>query len=331
MDTRQFLISPYPSRPSAPWKVEIRASFAGRKIRRFCETEAEAWSVAEELVEKIRAKGVESLRDESATMTMRAACVAFKARHAKKSKSHSDKVNQICDMLEKKFPTVAVSPAELDRWFSGLPGTETTRAMFFRYARMFFRWSNRMGYIQRDPSAALDAPKAAVGRNILTVDQMRAVLSVKMDNWLLACILLGGFAGLRTEELLRMDWEDIDLKAEEIHIRPGVMKDSGGFFERIVDFTEPLSRRKDALTGKGKLVPVTSRLFHYARGAVAGALEWPTWPDNCLRHSFATYHLARSLDPGKTAYQMGHSSPAMVRRVYAVPARRADGAAWWTI
>jgi len=331
MDNKQFLISPYPARPNSPWKVEIRASFAGKKIRRFCETEAEAWSVAESLVEKIRLKGVSSLREVGASAPMAGACRKFLLRQEKKSKSHKDKAAQICKMLQKKFPLVDVSPSELDGWFTSLPGSETTRAMFFRYARMFFRWAHRMGYIQRDPSAALDCPRAAVGRNILTPDQMRAVLSVKMDNWLLACILLGGFAGLRSEELLRMNWEDIDLKAEEIHIRPGVMKDSGGFFERIVDFTEPLSRRKDALTGKGKLVPVTSRLFHYARGVVAMSLEWDGWPANCLRHSFATYHLARSLDPGKTAYQMGHSSPAMVRRVYAVPARRADGEAWWAI
>lgn len=331
MDNGRFIISPYPARPLSPWKVEIRASFAGKKIRRFCGSEAEAWTVAEALVEKIRTKGVDSLGGEEASMTMRAACSAFKARHEKKSKSHSDKVKEICGMLEKKFTLVAVSPAELDRWFTSLPGSETTRAMFFRYARMFFRWAHRMGYIQRDPSAALDCPRAAVGRNILTVDQMRTALSVKMDNWLLACILLGGFAGLRSEELLRMDWADIDLKAGEVHIRPGVMKDSGGFFERIVDFTEPLSRRKKALKGKGKLVPVTARLFHYARGAVATSAGWDGWPANCLRHSFATYHLAVSRDPGKTAHQMGHSSPAMVRRVYAVPARRADGAAWWAI
>lgn len=234
-------------------------------------------------------------------------------------------------MLETKFALVAVSPGQLDAWFTALPGTETTRAMFFRYTRMFFRWAHRMGYIERDPSAALDAPKAAVGRNILTVEQMKAVLSLEMDNWLRACVLLGAFAGLRTEELLRMEWDDIDTKAGEIHIRPGVMKDSGGFFERIVDFTDPLSRRVEVFTGEGKLVPVTSRRFHYARAALAKALEWETWPDNCLRHSFATYHLATSRDPGKTAYQMGHSSPAMVRRVYAVPARRADGAAWWAL
>ena len=330
MDNRHFIVSPYTARRSTPWKVQVRASFAGKKICRFCQSEAEAWTVGEELVAKIRAKGADGLTEKTG-LSMRSACDTFITRQASKSRSHRDKVREICGMLSKRFPLVCVSPGDLDAWFCGLPGTETTRAMFFRYTRMFFRWAHRMRFVEHDPSAALDAPKASIGRNILTVEQMRSVLSVEMDNWTRACVLLGAFAGLRTEEMLRMDWSDIDTEAGEIHIRPGVMKDSGGFFERIVDFTEPLNRRKEAFSGTGKLVPVTSRRFHYARKALALALGWPIWPDNCLRHSFATYHLAMSHDPGKTAYQMGHSSPAMVRKVYAVPARRADGAAWWAL
>lgn len=331
MDNRHFTVSAYPSRPASPWKVEIRASFAGKKIRRFCGSEAEAWTVAEALVEKIRLKGVGSLEESESSMSMRAACAAFVPRHKAKSASHRAKIVAVCGMLEKKFPSVAVSPRELDAWFSGLPGSETTRAGFFRYVRMFFRWAHRMGYVARDPSAALDAPKAAVGRNILTVDQMKALLKQEMPPWLRAAFLLGAFAGVRSEEIRRMDWEDIDTAAGEIHIRPGVMKDSGGFFERIIDFTDPLARRKGAFTGSGKLVPVVTKTFHLHRAEVARRAGIEPWPANCLRHSFATYHLAMSRDPGKTAYQMGHSSPAMVRRVYAVPARRADGAAWWAI
>jgi len=47
--------------------------------------------------------------------------------------------------------------------------------------------------------------------------------------------------------------------------------------------------------------------------------------------SFATYHLGRCCNAGLTAFQMGHTSPKMVQRVYAVPAVRADWKAWWKI
>jgi integrase len=326
-----FNVSPYPARALTPWKMEIRATWAGKKIRRFCETEADAWALGAELVDKIRRDGLNSLDQQTTGMPMKAACQAFTGQQAATSKSHRDKTAQICRMLMEKFPAVTVTPAELAAWFAKLPGSETTRAMYYRYVRMFFRWARRMRFVDDDPSEVIKAPRATAGRNVLTVEQMTKVLEVPMAPWMRACMLLGAFAGIRTEELLRMDWKDIDTKTGEIEIRPGVGKDTGGVLERITDFTDPLSRRKDQLKGKGKLVPGTAREFHYARTDIAQALGWQDWPDNCLRHSFATFHLAHSKNAGKTAYQMGHTNPAMVQRVYAVPARKADAAAWWAI
>ena len=331
LSSNAFIVAPYPARPNTPWKVEVRAAFAGKKIRRFCGTEAEAWSVGMELVRQIRQHGICSLGKAHAGVPMKNACETFAAHQKAASRSHRDKVDQMCRMLVGAFSTVQVDPAKLSEWFNTLPGTETTRAMYYRYMRMFFRWAAKMQFLDRDPSEVIRPPKAAVGRNILAPQQMVDLLAVDTTGWMRACLLLGGFAGLRTEELMRMDWADIDVAAGEIEVRRGVMKDSGGFAERIVDFTDPLRRRIDQLTGEGKLVPVTPRDFHYTRRVIAQQLGWASWPDNCLRHSFATYHLATTKNAGKTAFQMGHTNPSMVQRVYAVPAKKADAAAWWSI
>lgn len=330
-NTKNFIVAPYPANPSAPWKLELRASFAGRRVKRFFVSEAVAYAAGLEMVQKVQSRGVDGLQPDTG-VPMAMLCETFVDRQRSKSKSHQDKARQICGMLRQRFVTVDVSAAELESWFVRLPGSETTRAMFYRYTRMFFRWAHRMGYVARDPSAALDAPKAAVGRNILTAGQMKAVLALEMPQWMEACILLGGFAGLRTAELLRMEWADVDATKGEIHIRPGVGKDTGGFLERIVNFTPPLARRKERFQVEGKLVPVSARVFHLARKELARSADLGLdWPDNCLRHSFATYHLAKSKNAGVTAFQMGHTNPSMVQRVYAVPAVRADQAAWWAI
>ena len=326
-----------PSRAKSPWKLEIRTSFAGRKVRRFFETEGGAFNAGAEIVKKIRSKGVSSLNEREGGVSMKTACAAFRARHEGKSKSHKDKVGQICDMLQARFALAAVSPAQLESWFSTLPGSDTTRAMFYRYLRMFFGWAHRLELIQKNPIGAIDCPSAKPSRNILTPDQMKAVLEMDLADWMLATVLLGGFAGLRTIEIARMDWSDIDASTGEIHIRPGVGKDAGGFDQRIVNFTEPLTRRGEWLEKtsvkfhRGRIMPVALRAFHKERQALALALKWQSWPDNCLRHSFATYHLARSKNPSLTAFQMGHTSPAMVQRVYAVPACRSDYESWFAI
>lgn len=326
-----FSVTPFPSRKRTPWKLEIRASFAGRKVRRFCGTEAEAWTLGAQLVDAIRSHGLSSLETQRAGLPMQSACAAFEAQQKGMSLSHTNKTAQICRMLREAFPVVEVTPAEISAWFAKLPGSETTRAMYYRYVRMFFRWAKKMRFVESDPSEVLRAPKAAVGRNFLTPAKMSELLGAEMPAWMRACLLLGAFAGIRTEELMRMEWQDIDTEAGTVEVRPGVMKDSGGFLERIVDFTAPLEKRKAELKGEGKLVPIRQRDFHHLRDAIVAKLKWPGWPDNCLRHSFATYHLAESKNAGKTAYQMGHTSPSMVLRVYAVPARKADAAAWWAI
>ena len=178
---------------------------------------------------------------------------------------------------------------------------------------------------------AVPAPKTSPGRNILKPDQMRALLELELPDAVRAYLLLGGFAGLRTEEMLRMDWASVDCKTGQIHVAPGVMKDSGGYDQRIVDFTQPLTKRKAWLRKQsGPVIPMASETFHtHKRRACQAVLS--SWPDNALRHSFATYHLARAKNAGLTAFQLGHTSAAMVQKVYAVPAARADWKDWWAL
>lgn len=59
------------------------------------------------------------------------------------------------------------------------------------------------------------------------------------------------------------------------------------------------------------------------------ASRWSAWQDNCLRHSAATYHLAKFQDAGQTAQFLGHTNPQTTHQLYARAAKRADAAAWW--
>jgi integrase len=159
-----------------------------------------------------------------------------------------------------------------------------------------------------------------------------------MSDALRAWFLLGAFAGLRSIEVHRMRWEDVDPKSGQIEVRREVSKQSSGLPERIVDFTEPLARRKEFFKGKSGLIVVAKslRLYREREALIerlneAGLVPWAKLPENALRHSYATYHLGRCQDAGKTAHQLGHSSTALVLKTYAVPSRKADWRAWWRI
>ena len=328
-----FIVSHYPARPRSPWKLELRASFYGKKIRRFFQSEAEAFSEGNALVATIREKGTQGLYGEDG-MSVAQALRMWSVEAEGKSKSHADKiaatVKELSEVL--KGPVARVEPLAIDRWLKTLGGSETSRAMWFRYARMFFRWCYRMRFVDRSPLDGLRPPRATPGRNILTPEQMAALLKAPMGDDVKALVLLGGFAGLRTVEVARMNWEDIDTKTKQIHVRPEVSKQHDGMLQRIVDMTEPLVKRRKFFEKKtGRIVTTSVEALHERRRKVALALGWEGWPDNALRHSFATYHLGRCGNAGLTAYQMGHTSTAMVLRVYAVPAARADWKAFWRI
>jgi integrase len=258
----------------------------------------------------------------------------FVALFQDRSKSHREKVEKVGKWLARdlRMPLKAVTPLAMVQWFAGIPGSDTQRATVYRYVRLFFNWCVKMDLLDRSPFRAVDCPRPRSRKDILDSGQMQALLDAEMSDEMRASILLGGFAGLRSIEIQRMNWEDIDVKAGQIWVRPEVSKQHHGMMDRIVDFTEPMVRRGKFFTGKkGRIVPGSARSHYEERRRLAAKLGWDGFPENALRHSFATYHLAQCKSAPLTAFQMGHSSPAMVQRVYAVPAARADEKAWWEI
>lgn len=282
---------------------------------------------------KLQKGGTDALEDEDGP-TMERVVAMFVALFQERSKSHREKVEKVGKWLVRDFQCQlkAVSPLMLVQWFAKIPGSETQRATVYRYVRLFFNWTVKVDLLEKSPFRAVDCPRARARKDILGAGEMRELLKAEMSDSMRAAILLGGFAGLRSIEVQRMDWEDIDVKAGQIWVRPEVSKQHHGMMDRIVDMTEPLIRRKSLFTGKtGRIVPGSARAHYEERRRLAEKLGWDGFPENSLRHSFATYHLARCKSAPQTAFQMGHSSPAMVQRVYAVPAAKADEKAWWRI
>lgn len=327
----RFRVRKDASRPANCWVCDFHAH--GKRIRKFFPAEELAWAEGAKLTAQVTDKGMVSLTQPQGGLMVAAAVRMFVNEAEPRSDSHREKL----EIFQKSFPAAFkgrvadIEPAAIRRWIKARSANGNTQAMYYRYARMFFGYLKANRLLSDDPMGGVPAPKTKPGRNILTPAQMAALLDLNLPDHVRALLLLGGFAGLRTEEVERMDWQHINTKTGQIHVVPGAMKDSGGFDQRIVDFTEPLKRRKAWFAKqKGKIVPVASETLHtHRRQACAPVLA--EWPDNCLRHSFATYHLARAKNAGLTAYQMGHTSSAMVQRVYAVPAALADWQAWWKI
>jgi hypothetical protein len=160
---------------------------------------------------------------------------------------------------------------------------------------------------------------------ILTPAQMKACLeAAARERKLLAYLALGGFAGLRTEEILRQRWEDIAWPAGEVYVRQP--KRLAAWRPRRVEILPALRKNLEPLAAKeGKVLPGGQRTLYLLRRTLMNKLGWKTWPRNPLRHSFKSYHLAFWQDRGKLAEQMGHS---MTGYSYDSPQIRASAEAW---
>ena len=322
------------SRKTSPWVLTVPKSVAGKRVRRFFSHESDAWMEGGRLMSQLKERGTISLEEDSSGITVERAVALFDAQYVDYSKSHREKVEKVTRWIAEGMPgqLKGITPMRCVEWFKRVEGVSTSRATIYRYARMFFNWCVKTDMLDKSPWRAVVCPDSSPGRNILTPEQMRAALAdEEIPDYLRAAIMLGGFAGLRTVEVRRLRWEDID--RGQIYIGPEVAKQKKkGNRERLVDMTEPLKRRAKLFKGRtGLVVPVCEAAFYRERRKLAERLcGWDDFPTNSLRHSFATYHLGQCNNPALTAYQMG-TSTQLVIATYAVPARRADWKAWWRI
>ena len=234
-----------------------------------------------------------------------------------------------------KQPIEAVDHRQLDVFFRALADEglgPTTIHNHWRITRRFFSFcQDYLEVIVRNPMKRLQEPRQEhKDPAILTPDQMRACLEAAGGNRkLLAYLALGGFAGLRTEEILRQRWEDIDWGHGEIYVRQP--KRVGGWRPRQVEILPALRRHLEPVALKdGKIIPGGQRTLYLLRRAMMDQLNWESWPDNCLRHSFKSYHYAHFGSNEKTAQQLGHAGGVSFY-VYGSPVVKADAESWWEL
>ena len=150
---------------------------------------------------------------------------------------------------------------------------------------------------------------------------------------MMAALVLGGLAGLRTAEARRLTWAKLDLVAGRIELDRDTTR-KRGLRGRFVELdAAALAWLRTLKAGKPgeRVVGLTLKNFRDARSALAAAVGLKGWPANVLRRSFASYHLAHHEDGGKTAAMMGHTDADTTFAKYRVPAKREDAADWFSL
>ena len=129
----------------------------------------------------------------------------------------------------------------------------------------------------------------------------------------------------------RLLWSDIDLKENHIEIRAEVSKNSR---RRIIDIDANLKswlRRFIRLGGsiKGDVVPKKNLRNRLRKIRKAASLD--TWHQDVMRHSYASYWLAKNTDINKLTLYMGHETTAMLWKHYHKATTKKDADQYWRI
>jgi integrase len=147
------------------------------------------------------------------------------------------------------------------------------------------------------------------------------------DAELVPVIALGGLAGLRREEILRLDWADVWRVKGMIEISARIAK---GRKRRLVDICPALAAwlrpYRDA-TG-----PVWGKSPDALEEALTGLRDTLAIPArrNGLRHAFVTFHMAMHANENLTAAEAGNS-PQMIHDHYRALATRPEAVKWFTV
>jgi len=126
-------------------------------------------------------------------------------------------------------------------------------------------------------------------------------------------LVLGGFAGIRTAEINRLDWSDIDFEEKLIKVAASKAKTRSPRYIPLCDAAVAWLKPYASRTGKVAYYAETNKYAAAVMSDVQTAREQkgyfsvPEWRRNALRHSYISYRLAEIQNAHQVALEAGNS------------------------
>jgi integrase len=227
-----------------------------------------------------------------------------------------------------RAPVRTLTSAAIEDWLHALALSPTSFNNFRSRLRALFAYGVRRNYLDSDPVAVID-PVKEVDRppEIFTIDGLSAVLA-QAGREILPTLAVGAFAGLRTAELLRLSWSEVDLVRGFVEVTANKSKTAR---RRLIPIADNLLAWLRPYAGRsGKVYPSRAQKYHTTCRQISSAVGL-RWPKNGLRHSYASYHLARHQNAPELSLHLGHTSPHMVFAHYREVVRPDEAKRYWDI
>jgi len=219
-----------------------------------------------------------------------------------------------------------LGPGEIADWLRALGQAPLSRNTFHARLSVLFSFARQNRWVEINPMPEVSLAKVFAGEpGILSPEQVARLLE-SADEETLPFWAIGAFAGLRSAEIERLQWEQVNFEDGLIEV---TAKSSKTASRRHVKIEANLHRwLSPHMFQRGPVCPpgLYPRLLEDRQRA--GLTEWPS---NALRHSFASYHLARFGNPQATSAELGHMNARVVFQHYRQLVRPEQAERWWKV
>ncbi len=295
---------------------------------------------------------------------LRAACVFYRQRHKKTTaKRVADVVAELLTIKESRGASERylqdlrsrlnrfaesfqrnigdVTTADVQAWLDSQKLAPQSYKNFRTVLNLLFEFAVARGFAADNPVAGVESVKVKGGTcEIFTPAEITRLLAAASPDFL-AALAIGAFAGLRSAEIERLEWKDVDLAARQIVVSAGNAKTAS---RRIVPMADNLCEWLRPYAGRtGNVWKGGHDEFYQQQQITAAATEVKsdpakgiaaekpvTWKANGMRHSFASYRFAQTGDAGRVAGECGNSAN-VIHRHYRELVKPADAAKWFAV
>lgn len=211
------------------------------------------------------------------------------------------------------------------------PISGRTKNNYLQAINVLLEYAKKQKYVPRDFAVMDDvdvSEEADFGIEIFTAEEVTKILAaVRKDA--LPALAIGAFAGIRTAEMCRLDWSEVNLEKGLIEIKKGKAKTRS---RRLVPITPNLALFLKGVEEAERSGPVWAQsepfLFDLMRDA--GKDSGVKWKHNALRHSFISYRVAKMKNVNEVAMEAGNS-PDMIFKHYRELVTEKEADAWFGV
>jgi integrase len=221
-----------------------------------------------------------------------------------------------------------VTTSDVQTWLDAQKFSRQNYSDFRNRLHLLFNFAVARGYAIDNPVAAVEKIKARGGDVEIFTPSEIAKLLASASLEFLPSLAIGAFAGLRSAEIERLTWADVDLAGRHITVGAKQAKTAS---RRVIPICDNLAAWLAPYAGRTGLVWQGTHFAFYHEGQQATAkAAGVAWKSNALRHSYASYRFALTGDAGRVAGECGNTA-AVVHRHYRELVKPSDAQSWFAV